>query len=229
MQFARVSFKAVSALAALSWTLFAGPIVEARAKRHDHTVAELGNSSEQDAEIVRARQEVLNMLQAKNGCSTWLRESDPDVAETFRSLHFKVVNEEITYILQSGDGRGGFLFKHPWAARTHELAGRDALVEFNGYGPFFHSSMPVMEVASARSTGGYRGFRQLTIGSFRGNSLPAQMTALLHELAHVIGRVPKDSDSWDGQSQKNTEEVLRNCKSEIRVAARAAEHTETNQ
>jgi hypothetical protein len=59
------------------------------------------------------------------------------------------------------------------------------------------------------------GNRVLTVGGFAGNTPEAQIVMLLHELAHVIGRIPEDNDSWDGRSTRNSEEVVRNCKSEI--------------
>jgi len=60
----------------------------------------------------------------------------------------------------------------------------------------------------------------LRVASYAGNSAPAQITALLHEFGHIIGRLPEDDDSWDGQSARNTAEVLRHCRSEIRSTAR---------
>lgn len=202
------------------------PASAARPKRKEHVPGESGDLLEREEELRNARREVLAILQTDNGCSAWFKETDPDVTETFLSLRLEVVSEEMTYVQRAYDDRGGVLFKHPWAARTYELAGRDALIEFNLNGPFFLSSLPVVDASRTGSAGRYRGIHKLTIGSFRGDSLAAQMTTLLHELAHIIGRLPVDDDSWDGRSQRNTLEVLRNCKAEIRAAARAAEHSE---
>src|ERR1700693_1994947 len=60
----------------------------------------------------------------------------------------------------------------------------------------------------------------LTISSYNGNTPEAQITILLHELGHLIGRLPEDDDSWDGRSLRNTSDVSRHCKSETRAAAR---------
>jgi hypothetical protein len=60
----------------------------------------------------------------------------------------------------------------------------------------------------------------LRVASFRGNSAPARVTALLHEFAHIIGRLPQDDDSWNGQSTRNTDEVLRHGRPEILSMAR---------
>src|SRR5712671_4800530 len=63
------------------------------------------------------------------------------------------------------------------------------------------------------------GNRMLTISSYNGDTPEAQITILLHELGHIIGRLPEDHDSWDGRSLRNTSEVSRHCKSETRAAA----------
>ncbi len=59
----------------------------------------------------------------------------------------------------------------------------------------------------------------LTISSYNGNTPEVQITILLHELGHIIGRLPEDDDSRDGRSIRNTSEVSRHCKSETRAAA----------
>ena len=217
--------KLICVLAVAAAVVATSPRSDARAKRKENAVGDAGEILQHE-ELERARQEVLKILRSQNGCSAWFQEADPDVAETFQSLRFEIVSEQNNFIQQTGDGHGGFLFKSPWAARTHELAGRDAVVEFNSRGPVFLASLPVVEIPSAHKAGGYHGFRQLTVGSFRGRSLAAQMTTLFHELAHVIGRIPVDDDSWDGRSQRNTQEVLRNCKADIRSAVRPPERSE---
>ena len=63
------------------------------------------------------------------------------------------------------------------------------------------------------------GNRLLVVSSYAGNTPEAQITILLHELGHIIGRLPADDDSWDGRSLRNTSEVSRHCKSETRAAA----------
>jgi len=224
MQWKFSSFKTIVFLAVFALLFSAGPASAARLKHKEHIAGDSSDLPQRGEELERARQQVLVILQANGGCSAWLKETDPNVVEIFRSLRLRVVDEDVSYIQQTYDPRKGFLFKHPWAARTHELAGREALVEFNLNGPFFLSSLPVVQIASPIDAGRFHGFHALSIGSFRGNSLAAQMTTMLHELAHVIGRIPVDDDSWDGRSTRNTAQVLQHCKTEIRAAARAAEH-----
>jgi len=54
----------------------------------------------------------------------------------------------------------------------------------------------------------------LTISSYNGNTPEVQITILLHELGHIIGRLPEDD-----RSIRNTSEMSRHCKSETRAAA----------
>jgi predicted Zn-dependent protease len=67
--------------------------------------------------------------------------------------------------------------------------------------------------------GGPRGNLTLTISTYNGDTPEAQITILLHELGHIIGRLPEDDESWDGRSLRNTAEVSRHCKIETRAAA----------
>jgi hypothetical protein len=89
------------------------------------------------------------------------------------------------------------------------------VVEINPAGPFFVLSLPIMEVGGGAGLPSHEGNRVLTVGGFAGDTPEAQIVMLLHELAHVIGRIPEDNDSWDGRSTRNSEEVVRNCKKEI--------------
>ena len=53
----------------------------------------------------------------------------------------------------------------------------------------------------------------LNVGFYDGDTPEARVAILLHELGHIIGRLPEDNDSWDGESSRNTMEVLQHCKS----------------
>jgi hypothetical protein len=48
----------------------------------------------------------------------------------------------------------------------------------------------------------------LTISSYHRDTPEAQITILLHELEHIIGRLPEDDDSWDGRSSDLPETVV---------------------
>ncbi len=161
---------------------------------------------------------LLEILQYGNGCAVWFQEADPDATEVFRSLHFKLEMRGTSYVYGMTDKRGQ-LFKHPWAARSIEKAGRDATIQLNANGPFFNQTSHIMQLDPGGMFMRPSGNLTLTISSYNGDTPEAQITILLHELGHIIGRLPEDDDSWDGRSSRNTSEVLRHCKTETRAAA----------
>ena len=58
---------------------------------HDESVVlELSALGKQGVEIARARGQVLEILKQDKACTAWFKESDPDPAEVFRSLHFEL-------------------------------------------------------------------------------------------------------------------------------------------
>jgi len=222
MFFARsISTLAAAVLLALVAAAFS-PVTSAKARRDDVGHPKLTALDKREEAMLHARAETLALLHEGNACSAWFQESDDDPATVFESLQFKLHNEERPYIfrLQSSGTNSLDLYKHPWAARSWQLAGANSTVEINVNGPFFSPSSPVVDL---NPTGGffhYSGFRMLTVGPFKGNTAEAQITTLLHELAHVIGRIPADDDSWDRKSSRNTEEILRHCKSTVREFAK---------
>ena len=167
----------------------------------------------------RAREQVLEILQPGNACSAWFQEADPDATEVFRSLHFELEVAGTSYVYSVRDSVRGQLFKHPWAARTTENGGRNSVIQLNGNGPFFNRTSRIMQLDPGGTFAWPAGNFMLTISSYNGDTPEAQITILLHELGHIIGRLPEDDDSWDGRSFRNTSEVSRHCKSETRAAA----------
>lgn len=184
--------------------------------------SELAAMGKRGAVIARARDQVLTILQEENACTAWFRQADPDPAGVFQSLHYEIGSGKPAYIFRMADGRGEQFYKQPWAARTTENGGPNSTVELNANGPFFNYISPVMEVRPGGIPVRPAGLQRLAIASFRGETNEAQMTALLHELGHIIGRLPEDDDSWDGRSSRNTAEVLRHCKDEIRRKAKGS-------
>jgi hypothetical protein len=178
--------------------------------------SELAAIGNRGAIIARAREQVLAILETENPCTAWFREADADPVGVFRSLHYQIERNKPSFVFRMADGHHGQLFKHPWAASSFEYGGRNSIISLNPNGLFFKSSLPVLELNSGGSPARMVGIRDLTLSSFKGNSDEAQMTALLHELGHITGRIPEDDDSWDGRSSRNTQEVLRYCKNEIR-------------
>ena len=174
--------------------------------------------------IEQAREHVIAILGAENSCSAWFREADPDVSATFESLDFSL-DDGPKYVLAFKSAWGEMLLKHPYSAGVQENAGPNATVLLNANGPFFAKAADILQRDATSSFARVVGRRGLRVGSFDGNTLPAQITTLLHELAHVIGRLPDDSDELSGLSTQNTEHVLHVCRAEIKASAR--EHRDT--
>ena|SRR5579862_453246 len=169
--------------------------------------------------IKQVRAQTLEILRSENSCSAWFQEVDGDPAGVLTSLHYAIEKGLPLHVSRMADGRGGYRFKQPWVARSSENAGRNSLIELNVTGAFFN---PVSSLMDVGPTGGFlriAGFQRLTVGSFKGNTSEAQITTMLHELGHIVGRIPLDNDSWDGRSSQNTEEVMRYCGEEVREAA----------
>ena len=210
------------AAAVLSCVLFApSPSHPAPAPTRDEEriAVELSALGKRGDTIARARGQVLEILQYGNGCSGWFQEAYPDATEVFRSLHFALEMRGPSYVYGMRDHQRGLLFKHPWAARSTQYGGSNSTILLNANGPFFNRNSFVMQLDSRGRLAWPDGIRLLTVSSYDGNTPEAQITILLHELGHIIGRLPEDDNSWDGRSSRNTSEVLQHCKTEIRAAA----------
>jgi hypothetical protein len=169
--------------------------------------------------IEQARQQVLAILATENSCSAWFREADPAAAAIFESLDFSLDDgPKDVVIFRSVSGE--ILFKHPYSAGVPENAGHDATVLLNANGAFFTSAADILRRDSDRGVARFGGRRELRVGPYLGNTLPARVTTLLHELGHVIGRLPDDSDELSGLSVQNTQRVLHACHAQIKASAR---------
>jgi hypothetical protein len=169
--------------------------------------------------ISRARTRVLEILQGENACTAWFRELELDPGGVFRSVRFVVDEKGPQYILGMKQGGRGELLKHPWVASTVENAGRGATIWVNANGAFFNRTSELIERAQGGGPVKPAGTRVLRVEMYSGNTPEAQITALLHELGHILGRIPEDSDSLDGESGRNTAEILRFCRPEIKAVA----------
>jgi hypothetical protein len=187
--------------------------------KDDPVVLELSGLGKYGDMIARAREQVLDILRPGNACSAWFREADRDPSDVFRSLHFDLKVSEPPYIYGMRDRQRGPLFKHPWGARSIENGGRHSTIILNVKGPFFTRASFVMQEGPTGIAVRASGYQLLLIASYSGNTPKAQVTILLHELGHIIGRLPEDDDSWDGRSSRNTSEVLRHCKTRINATA----------
>jgi hypothetical protein len=169
--------------------------------------------------VADARERTLALLQNNDACAEWFQESNPDTANVFRSLHYTIEDAQPAYTLRKLDDRGRPWMKNPWAAHAIQYGGLQSTVNLNINGPFFRTMSPVHDVGPLGSIGHPIDHTRLGVASFQGDTAEAQVTILLHELGHIVGRLPLDSDSWDGQSSRNTAEVLRHCKPDIHEVA----------
>jgi len=169
--------------------------------------------------IEQARQRVIAILATDNSCSVWFREEDPGAAAIFESLNFFLTDgprNVVTFKSASGE----LFFKHPYSAGVQENAGLNATVFLNANGAFFTSVADILDRNFDGSLARYAGRRELRVGPYAGNTLPARITTLLHELGHVIGLLPDDSDELSGLSEQNTDRVLHACHAEIKAITR---------
>ena len=176
------------------------------------------------ATIALARERVAGILQSQNSCSSWFKEIDPDAAAIFASLKFVIDANGPQNVVSLRSESGEMLFKQPYSAKAWEYGGGSSVVILNANGAFFVRTAFVLRQENAGSSLYRSGWRYLRVGSYAGDTLAAQMAILLHELGHVVGRLPDDSDEWSGQSGRNTTELLRFCHNQINAAARIPPH-----
>jgi hypothetical protein len=184
----------------------------------DRVALELATMGKRGQMVEVARERTLAVLQTNDACSEWFEQANPDVVNVFRSLHYTIEDYQPSYALRDRDYRGKELFKQPWAAHAIEYGGRESTVHLNMNGAFFRRVAAVRDLGPRRWVSPIDHIR-MGVADFPGDTAEAQVTILLHELGHVVGRLPLDTDSWDGQSSRNTVEVLRHCRPDITEAA----------
>jgi hypothetical protein len=172
--------------------------------------------------IARAREQSMVILRSQNACSAWFQEANPQALEVLRSLHYELDDNGTSVIDSVRDDFGTKVFKHPWGARANENAGSNSMIRINSNGPFFIRQSRVADSIGPPSLAS--DWHVLTIGPYVGDTPKTRITMMLHELAHIIGRIPEDDDSWNGRSSQNTAEILRHCKKEIDFATRKPAH-----
>jgi hypothetical protein len=170
--------------------------------------------------ILRARDRVLEILQTENACSAWFREKDSNPADTFRTLSFAADRKGEEFVLESKNPGDMNIFRSPYVARVFQGDGSYATITINMTGAFFSPMARVVEVQKEGGFWSLRGVRVLGVGPYSGDSLHAQILALLHEFGHLVDLLPTDEGDQDGKSVQNTGEVLRFCRAEIESKAR---------
>jgi len=170
--------------------------------------------------ILRARHRVLEILQRENACSAWFREKDSNPADTFRTFSFAVDRKGEEFVLESKNLGNMTIFRNPYVARVFQGDGSYATITINLKGAFFS---PMARVVEIQKEGGFwrlRGARVLRVGPYAGDSMHAQILALLHEFGHLVDLLPTDEGDQDGKSVQNTSEVLRFCRAEVECKAK---------
>jgi len=113
----------------------------------------LGKNGEVSQKLLRARERVLEILQAENACSAWFREKDSNPADIFRTLSFEVDRQGDEFVQESKDPSNMILFRNPYVAKVFQGDGRYAKITINTKGAFFY---PIAGVG--RSLEGRRAF-----------------------------------------------------------------------
>jgi hypothetical protein len=182
----------------------------------------LGNAG---VKIARARREVLDILRSGNACADWFAAKDSDPAETFRSLSFLVDKRGPQQIFEFDQPASIRVRRQPYVARATQDGGAHTAITINAYGAFYRPQGNVVKTSLEGGPSEPGGTQLLTVGSYRGDTLPAQMVTLLHEFGHIIDLLPEDADNLDGKSVRNTDEVLRHCRLEIQARTQQAKQT----
>lgn len=171
--------------------------------------------------ISRARQMVLQILSSDNACSEWFATKDSVPAGTFRSLTFSIDRHGPDTVLESNPPTSALrYFRQPYVARATQASGPYSDITVNGNGAFFREQGAVQKVREGGGPLANDGARLLVVGPYPGTTLEAQVVTLLHEFGHVIDLLPEDADDLDGQSGRNTDAVLRHCRSQIEFASK---------
>jgi hypothetical protein len=170
--------------------------------------------------IFGARARVLEILEAGNACTAWFRDREPNPARLFRTLSFTVDSKAIAYVIERRDTDNSGFFVSPYVATVVQDGGEFQSVSLNAAGAFFRPSATLVRLPKEGGPLQFRGARMLKVGPYMGSTVEAQITTLLHELGHVTGLLPLDTNDANSQSTSNTREVLRHCQPEIESAAK---------
>ncbi len=191
----------------------------------DTVLPELSTFGKAGAKIARAREQVLAILRADNACTEWFVTKDATPAATFQSLSFIIDKRGQEDVLETAQPDSMFLWRQPYVASATQDGGAHTAITINAHGAFYRQQGNVLRLFPGGGPVRADGARLLTVGSYTGDTLPAQMVTLLHELGHIIDLLPADADNLDGKSVRNTDEVLRHCRAEVEARSELAKQT----
>jgi hypothetical protein len=181
----------------------------------DPVLAELSLLGKAGVKLARAREKVLEILRSENACTEWFASKDAKPADTFQSLNFLLDQHGPTDVFESKGAASIVMVRQPYVARATQDGGAHTAITINVHGAFYRPQGNTLKVIAEGGPVLTDGTRLLTVGAYRGDTLPAQMVTLLHEFGHIINLLPEDADNLDGKSVRNTDEVLRHCRGEV--------------
>jgi hypothetical protein len=186
----------------------------------DTIPAKLSALGKPGLKIARAREKVLDILRSENACTEWFATKDRVPAETFQSIGFVLDSHGPPDISATIVGQSTLMMRQPYVARATQDGGASTTIMINAYGAFYRTQGQIQKTAAEGGPAQLEGTHVLTVGSYTGNTLAAQVVTLLHEFGHIIDLLPEDADNLDGKSVRNTDEVLRHCRVEIEARAK---------
>ncbi|HEY2544663.1 MAG TPA: hypothetical protein VGI46_01215, partial [Candidatus Acidoferrum sp.] len=188
----------------------------------DIVPAELASLGKPGVKIARAREEVLKILRSANTCAEWYETKDRNAVETFQSVNYLLDPHGEQDIFASIEDPSTIVMRQPYVARAIQDGGAHSTITINANGAFYRPQGQVQKTGREGGPARSGGSHLLTVGSYTGDTLPAQMVTLLHEFGHIINLLPEDADNLDSKSMRNTDEVLRHCRAEILARAKQA-------
>lgn len=175
--------------------------------------------------IAHAREEVLDILSSSNACAEWFETKEATPAAIFQSLNFFLDRHGPQDIFESMNKESNLVMQQPYVAQATQNGGAHTAIVINLNGAFYRPQGQLLKVGQEPGPARTDRARPLTVGNYRGDTLPAQVTTLLHELGHIIDLLPEDADNSDGKSVHNTDEVLRHCRAEVEAHTLQARQT----
>ena len=191
----------------------------------DPVLTELSLLGKAGVKVARAREKVLEILRSENACSEWFANKDANPADTFQSLNFLLDRRGPTDVFESKGAASIVVVRQPYVAMATQDGGAHTAITINAHGAFYRPQGNTVKVLPEGGPVRTDGTRPLTVGTYRGDTLPAQIVTLLHEFGHIIDLLPEDAENLDGKSARNTDEVLRHCRGEVEARSQLAKPT----
>lgn len=194
----------------------------------DQVLAQLSELGKPGRKIEEARREVLKILQAENACTEWFEAKDGTPAATFQSIEYSIDKHGPQNILELELTESTSILRQPYVASATQDGGAHTKITINANGAFYRPQGNVQKLRREMGPAEWDGTHELQVGTYRGDTLRAQMVTLLHEFGHIVDLLPEDADNLDGKSVRNTDEVLRHCGAEVEAHSQQAKRSAKN-